>query len=112
MSDNKPEQYTTIKEAFEDYRAHVMPEDPDPIQLHETRKGFYAGSMAILRMAWDIGCLDDEAEQEKQINALLTEQREFATAAHKQEREWLDEANKKELLKAVRDGLDMQSKPQ
>lgn len=38
----------TVKEAWDEYRARVIPKDAPSIQIVETRRGFYAGALSML----------------------------------------------------------------
>lgn len=41
----------TVAQMWRSYESNVMPKDPSPIQVQETRRAFYAGALALFNVA-------------------------------------------------------------
>lgn len=50
----------TIQEQWIDYRKKVVPPDAPDVQIQETRRGFYAGALAILQMQFAVSGGEEE----------------------------------------------------
>jgi hypothetical protein len=73
---------TTVAEAFEDYRTHVLPQGAPPIQIEETRRAFYAATyLTLMHLMNDIGSeATSEEEGVAHLEALKAECEGFAAA--------------------------------
>ena len=75
----------TIKEQWDSFRMLVVPADASEVQLQETRRAFYAGAEAMMRIQFNIGDKDvSEDEGVAILSACHDEAEEVAQKVRKQ----------------------------
>ena len=63
----------TIQEEWESYLKNVLPIDAPPIQVEETRRGFYAGVWAIMQLQFNMPTNISETDELVMLESWMDE---------------------------------------